>query len=47
MRAPEKSEGFKNITGFPCAPIFGLPSPKIYAPTSLSFVEADFKSPTS
>ena len=47
IRVPEKSDGFKNITGFPWAPIFGFPSPKIVAPTLLSFFEADFKSPTS
>ena len=47
MSVPEKSDGCKNITGFPCAPIFGLPSPKSVAPTSLSFFEADLRSLTS
>ena len=39
INVPEKSDGLKKITGFPCAPIFGLPSPRILAPADVSFLK--------
>ena len=47
ISVPEKSVGRQKITGFPWAPIFGFPSPKIVAPTALSFIDADFRLLTS
>ena len=36
IRVPAKSLGCRNNTGFPCAPIFGFPSPRILIPLEAS-----------
>src|SRR5262249_12646617 len=45
--APEKSLGWKNSTGLPCAPIFGWPSPSTRAPCAISWSRAAMMSGTS